>query len=335
METLVLDATEIRRLLPMRICMDLMADALRTLGRDEAVNPLRNLMRLPGQRGILGMMPGYMSAPATLGIKVVAVFPGNQGTRYDSHQGLVVLFEVEHGLPVGILDASEITAIRTAAVTGVATELLAPEDAGDLAILGTGVQARTHLEAMLEAREIRRVRVYSPDRSRREAFAGRESRRYGIEIEAAGSAHDAVERAEIICTTTSAREPVLFGEWIAPGAHVNAVGSSIASTRELDTAAVVRARLFVDRRESTLNEAGDFLFPKQEGAIGDDHIQGEIGEVLLGHVEGRRTASEITLFKSLGLAVEDLAAAYHVLERAREEGVGTPVEIGGLRDPDD
>jgi len=335
MQTLVINAKEIRRLLPMRTCMELMAGALRTLGRDEALNPLRDLMRLPGGLGILGMMPGYVSAPAALGIKVVAVFPGNQGTRYDSHQGLVVLFEVEHGVPVGILDASEITAIRTAAVSGVATELLAREEAGDLAILGTGVQARTHLAAMCEARRIRRVRVYGRDRSRCEAFAARESARHDLEVEAAASAQAAVRGAEIICTTTSAREPVLHGEWISPGAHINAVGSSIASTRELDTDAVVRARLFVDRRESTLNEAGDFLFPKREGAIGDDHIQGEIGEILLGDVAGRRDASEITLFKSLGLAVEDLAAAHHVLERAREEGVGTAVEMGGLRDPDD
>lgn len=335
MKTLVLSATEIRRLLPMRTCMDLMADALRTLGRGAALNPLRSGMHLPDQRGLIGLMPGYMSSPATLGLKVVAVFPGNHGTAYDSHQGLVVLFETEHGSPVAILDAAEITAIRTAAASGAATELLAREDAGDVAILGSGVQARTHLEAMLQARAIHRVRVYSPNVERCRGFATREAQRHDVRVEVADSARAAVQDADIICTTTSASEPVLEGAWIAEGAHINAVGSSIAQARELDTEAVVRSRLFVDRRESTLNEAGDFLFPKQEGAIGDDHIVGEIGEILLGECQGRGGPDEITLFKSLGLAVEDLAAAYHVFERARAEGVGTPVEIGAALDAAD
>jgi ornithine cyclodeaminase len=208
---------------------------------------------------------------------------------------------------LAIVDASEITAIRTAATSAVATKLLAREGASDLAILGSGVQARTHLEAMLLARRIQRVRLWSPNPDHARRFAERETQRHGIKVEAKGTAKEAVAEADIICTTTAAREPVLMGKWIAPGAHVNAVGSSVPFTRELDTAAVVKARLFVDRRESTVNEAGDFLFPKKEGAIGDDHIQGEIGEILLGQVVGRASAAEITLFKSLGLAVEDLA----------------------------
>jgi len=193
------------------------------------------------------------------------------------------------------------------------------------------VQARTHLEAMLQAREIRRVRVFSPNPEHCAAFAKQESKRHGVEIRACDSAREAVDGADIICTVTSSREPVLLGEWIARGAHINAVGSSIATARELDTHAVVRSRLFVDRRESTVNEAGDYLFPKQEGAIDEDHILGEIGEILLGSVEGRRSREEITLFKSLGLAVEDLAAAHYVYNRAREEQVGTEVELGGMR----
>jgi ornithine cyclodeaminase len=213
----------------------------------------------------------------------------------------------------------------------VATELLARENATDLAILGSGVQARTHLEAMLEARSIERTRVYSPNEANRLAFAERESERHGIAVEAVASAEEAARDADIICTVTSSREPVLEGEWIAPGTHINAAGSSVKYTRELDTEAVVRSRLFVDRRESTLNEAGDFLFPKDEGAIDDSHIVGEIGEILLGEVAGRETEEEITLFKSLGLAVEDLVSAHYVLERARAEGVGVSVPLGGLR----
>jgi ornithine cyclodeaminase len=277
------------------------------------------------------MMPGYMVQPHTFGLKVVSVFPGNHGTDYDSHQGVVVLFEVEHGCPVAILDASEITAIRTAAATGVATRLLAREDARDLAILGSGVQAGTHLEAMHVVRTIDRVRVYSPNAVRLERFVTEARERHGIDVTATSSAQAAVDGADIICTTTSAREPVLLGEWIASGSHINAVGSSVRFTRELDTDAVVRSRLFVDRLESTLNEAGDFLFPKQEGAIDDDHIVGEIGDILLGKLPGRESPDEITLFKSLGLAVEDLAAADYVYKRAQAEGVGTTVDLGGLK----
>ncbi len=331
MPTLVLSPAEVRKLLPMDACVDLMAEALKTLGRDDAINPLRNGIRLPNDLGILGMMPGYMAQPHTFGLKVVSVFPGNHGTDYDSHQGVVVLFEVEHGCPVAILDASEITAIRTAAATGVATRLLAREDASDLAILGSGVQAGTHLEAMRVVRNIDRVRVYSPDAERLERFVTEARERHGVDVTATSSAQAAVDGADIICTTTSAREPVLLGEWIAPGSHINAVGSSVRFTRELDTDAVVRSRLFVDRLESTLNEAGDFLFPKQEGAIDDDHIVGEIGDILLGKLPGRESPDEITLFKSLGLAVEDLAAADYVYKRAEAEGVGTTVDLGGLK----
>ena len=331
MEVLVVSQREVRRLLPMSICIDRMADALSVLSRGEGVNPLRWGMRLEdGSGGLLGMMPGALESPHTMGLKVVAVMPGNHGTAYDSHQGVVLLFEREHGSPVAIVDASEITAIRTAAVSGLATRLLAREDAGDLAILGTGVQARTHLEAMAEVRKLRRVRVFGRNEVRRQAFAQREGERLGIEVEVCGSVAETVSGADIVCTTTSAAEPILFGDQIASGAHINAVGSSIARARELDTAAVVRSRLFVDRRESTLNEGGDFLFPKNEGAIDDDHILGEIGELVLGQVEGRRSRDEVTLFKSLGLAVEDLAAAHFVYERAREEGTGQAVELGEM-----
>ena len=242
-----------------------------------------------------------------------------------------MLFDTDYGLPVAILDASEVTAIRTAAVSGVATELLAREEATELAILVSGVQARTHLEAMLEARSFERVRVYSPTESNRRSFAERARARHGVAVEAVESSEEAARGADVICTVTSSGKPVLEGAWIAPGTHVNAAGSSVKFTRELDTDAVVRARLFVDRTESTVNEAGDFLFPKEEGAIDETHILGEIGDVLLGEAAGRTSEEEITLFKSLGLAVEDLVSAHYVLERARAEGVGVSVPLGGLR----
>jgi len=331
----IVNQAEVRQLLPMNECMAVMTEALKALASGNAILPLRPIMWLPEKVGALGMMPSYLGDLKARGLKVVTVFPGNHGTQYDSHQGAVMLFESEHGQLLALIDASEITAIRTAATTAVATQLLARPEAHDLAILGAGIQARTHLEAMLLARPLQRVRVWTrnPDHARQ--FAEREGHRRGLAIEPLPTAQAAVAGADLICTLTAAPQPVLLGEWIAPGAHVNAIGSSVAHTRELDTAAVVRSRLFVDRRESTINEAGDFIFPKKEGAIGDDHIQGEIGQVLLGQVPGRASADEITLFKSLGLAVEDLAAAQHIYAKALSTGRGTALEFGGSRHADD
>lgn len=331
MQVLLIDQSEVTQLLPMADCLSVMEQALMALGRGEAINPLRWGMPLPEQAGVLGMMPAYLGNPSAMGLKVISVLPRNHGTEYDSHQGAVLLFEAQHGSLIGMMDASEITAIRTAAVSGVATRLLAREDAGDLAILGSGVQACSHLEAMFLARPIRRVRIWSRTFSSAQRFAQRESERHRIPIQPMATAQAAVEGADLICTTTAAPTPVLMGEWLAPGTHINAVGSSVRFTRELDTAAVVKSRLFVDRRESTLNEAGDVLFPKQEGAITDAHIQGEIGELLLGQIAGRRSSEEITLFKSLGLGVEDVAAAYYIYQKAVEQGKGTWVEWGGQR----
>ncbi len=313
----------------MRTCIDLMDEALMTLARDKAINPLRQGIRLPDNLGILGLMPGYMSEPQTFGLKVVSVFPGNHGTAYDSHQGAVMLFETEHGSPVAILDASEITAIRTAAASGAATRILARDDAAILAIIGSGVQARTHLEAMVAVRPIRQAKVYSRSAARREHLAEEAADALGIAVDAVDSARHAVLDADIVCTTTSSNDPVVMGDWLAAGCHVNAVGSSVRHTRELDTSAVLKSRLFVDRVESTVTEAGDFLFPKNEGVLDESHIVGEIGDILLGKLSGRESPNEITLFKSLGLAVEDLAAAHFVYNRAAETGAGVSVELGG------
>jgi ornithine cyclodeaminase len=193
------------------------------------------------------------------------------------------------------------------------------------------VQASAHLEAMRTVRQLRRVRVVSHAPEQARAFARRHEERLGLAIEVASQGREALAGADLVCTATSSREPVLLGEWLSPGAHINAVGACFPSSRELDTQAVVRSRLYVDRRESTLNEAGDFLIPKQEGAIGDGHIVGEIGDLLLGRIPGRSSGEEITLFKSLGIAIEDLAAAHHIHARARAEGKGVAVDLGGRR----
>jgi ornithine cyclodeaminase len=334
MDILVVSQADVEALLPMAECMDVMHDALRTLADGNAVLPLRTVVPLPDGRSAFAAMPAYLGRPAAVGIKVITVFPGNDGTRLDSHQGAVLLFEVEHGQLLAIMDASAITAIRTAAVSGVATRALARDDASDLAILGAGVQAMTHLDAMRLARPIAHVRVWSRSAARARHFAHRASERFALEVEPVGSAEEAVDRADVVCTTTSSREPVLRGEWLAPGAHVNAVGASLRTARELDGEAVRRARLYVDRRESALREAGDFLIPKGEGVIGDDHIVGELGDLLAGRIGGRRSPTEVTLFKSLGLAVEDVAAAHHVYAKAVRAGKGSRVELGGERRDD-
>jgi ornithine cyclodeaminase len=328
---LVIDGRSVRDLLPMAECIERMAEALAALARGEAAVPLRSLLWLPERTGLLGMMPAYYLPAGIMGIKVVSVMPGNHGTRYDAHQGGVLLFETKHGRPLALVDATEITAIRTAAVSAVATRLLAREDAGDLAILGSGVQAASHLEAMALARPLRRVRVWSRTPAHASRFAVEMSGRHKIEIEVVPDARAAVAEADLICTTTSAREPVLYGAWIAPSAHINAVGSSVRTARELDADAIARSRVFVDRRESALNEAGDLLLARTEGAFDGDPIVAELGEVLIGASPGRRTSDEITIFESLGLGVEDVVAAHHVYEKALERGVALEAQIGGER----
>ena len=327
MRTWIVTQEQVPALLPMAECIDAMGEALCALARGGAVLPLRTLMWQPDRAGLLGLMPGWLGTPAALGIKVVTVFPGNHGSDLDAHQGTVQLFDTTRGSLRAVIDARAVTAIRTAAVSGLATRLMASADAGDLAIIGSGVQAATHVDAMHAVRSLRRVRVWSRTRARAEAFAARHGARTGLAIEVAASARDAVHGADIVCTTSSAKAPVLEGAWLAPGTHVNAVGACFRDSRELDTEAVRRARLIVDRRESALAEAGDFLMARAEGAITDDHIAGELGEVVIGRVVGRAAADEITLFESLGLAVEDLAAAQFVYRRAQERGVGCWVEF--------
>ena len=299
-------------------CIELMEETLVALARDELYQPLRSVVRPPGADGFMGLMPAHRGGekPA-FGLKVVCIFPGNPARGLDAHQGAVVLFDGETGEVRAIANASAITAIRTAAVSAVATRALAREDARTLAILGAGVQAKSHLEAMQVLREWERIVVWSRTREHAEQL--------GVDV--ADTAVEALRDADVVCTTTTAREPVVRRSWLKQGAHVNAVGSSIATTRELDTGTMADAALFVDRRESTLNEAGDYLFAAGEGAIGPDQIRAELGEVLAGSGEGRRSPDELTVFKSLGLAVEDLACAQFLLQRARELGRGSEVEF--------
>jgi ornithine cyclodeaminase/alanine dehydrogenase-like protein (mu-crystallin family) len=333
--TLLVGHDDVVALLPMSECVDAMTDALRTLARGGALLPLRQVVRLADGRNAFALMPAALDEPSALGAKVITVFPGNDATRYDSHQGAVLLFDTEHGRLIAILDASTITALRTAAVSAVATRALARPESRTLALLGAGVQAATHMESIGLVRPIDQVRVWSRSGARARRFAER-STAPGTAIVVCTTAREAVTGADIVCTITSSREPVLHGEWLAPGTHVNAVGASLATARELDSAAVANARFYVDRRESALNEAGDFLVPKREGLIGDDHIVGEIGELLVDppRIQGRRSPREVTVFKSLGLAIEDVASARRIYDRAVAAGAGTWFELGGLRHAD-
>jgi ornithine cyclodeaminase/alanine dehydrogenase-like protein (mu-crystallin family) len=328
-KALIADQKLVTRLLPMDEAIEVMRRALTMLAEGDVVMPLRQMLAVPGGDRVMGLMPSYLGGLDAVGVKVIAVFPANFGSEYDTHQGVVLYFDTERGLLRAIVDATSITAIRTAAVSGLATDLLARPDAGDLAIIGAGTQAHTHLQAMMAVRPVRRVRVYSLPAESAARFAERESRLTGLRVEVADTAEQAVAGADLICTTTTAAEPVVLGAWVSPGAHVNAVGAYTPATRELDSALVAKSRLYPDRRESLLSESGEFLIPKGEGLIGDDHIVGEIGEVLLGTAPGRTSPREITLFKSLGIAIEDLAAAHHVYTKAKERELGTWVEIGG------
>jgi len=333
MKVLVLSHSDVRALLPMAACIDLMATALATLARGDAVQPLRSATWQPDRRGLLGVMPAYLGGDVGApGIKVVTVFPSSHGTPFDSHQGAVLLFEGERGSLLAIVDGGEVTAMRTAAVSALATRLLARADASTLALLGSGVQARTHLQGVCAVRPVASVRVWSRNPANARRFAEREARRHGIPVEVTASPRDAVDGADVVCTTTSSAEPVLEGSWLAPGVHINAVGACTPNARELDTEAVRRSRLFVDRRESALAESGDVLVPLRENAIDEGHIAGELGDILVGRTAGRVSDDDITLFDSLGIGVEDLAAAHHCYRAAVERDVGTWVELGGRRD---
>jgi ornithine cyclodeaminase/alanine dehydrogenase-like protein (mu-crystallin family) len=329
--TIVLSEKEVHELLTMRECIGVMEEALAALQRGEVYQPLRQIVRAPGAAGLLGMMPGYRGGAAPMyGIKEVCVFPGNPARGLDTHLGAVLLHSGETGELLAIASASAITAIRTAAVSAVATRLLGREDAGILAIIGAGVQARAHLRSIPLVRKIREVRICSKSRPGAERLAAEGLDFDGVPraaIRVTDTVEAAIRGADIIVTATSSREPVLRREWVSDGAHINAVGSSIAAARELDGATVAAASLFVDRRESTLNESGDYLFALREGAIKEGHIRAEIGEVLLGHAPGREQSGQITIFKSLGLAIEDLASVAFLHEKATRLGVGTKVDL--------
>jgi ornithine cyclodeaminase/alanine dehydrogenase-like protein (mu-crystallin family) len=331
MGVLILSHSDVLAALPARACADAMATVLAEHASGRTYLPLRSVMMPPQAAGFMGLMPGWrgpdQDSAATFALKAVCVMPGNPARGLDAHQGIVTLFDGRSGRPTAILDASAITQVRTAAVTTVATRVLARPDARTLAIIGAGTQARAHLEALAAARDFEQISIYAPTQAHARALIEQVGHGGG-ELRVAVSAEEAVRGADIVVTATSAREPVLRRDWLKPGAHVNAVGASTPRAREIDTATVAASALFCDSRESLRNEAGEFRLAIAEGLIaGEEHVRAELGEVLAGLAPGRRDDAELTLFRSLGLAIEDLAAAQSAVATAIERGLGTEVEL--------
>lgn len=309
----IVEAAEARQRLDTATCVGLMREALASLERGDAMQPLRTIAALP-HGNAFGFMPAYLGDDNYFGAKVITAFHGNLGTEYPSHMGYVMIFESKHGSFVGMADCAVITEVRTGAVSGVATDLLARKDAKKLAVVGAGAQGRSHLAAMLHVRPgLESVSVYDIRPEAAERYAAEMSAKYGIPVTAAGSAQEAVDGADIICTVTPSKKPFLQKEWVKPGAHINAVGTFTPTTREVTSELVAASRLYADQVAAMKKEAGEYLVPLSEGLITEDHIVGSIGQVLLGQVPGRRNDREITLFDALGLAVEDVICGRYLV----------------------
>jgi ornithine cyclodeaminase/alanine dehydrogenase-like protein (mu-crystallin family) len=303
-------------------CADAMAAVLAAHARGEALMPLRSMVPFDGAAGFIATMPAWRGgSDPVFSLKSLVIAPGNPARGLDTHQGTVTLFDGETGVPRAILDASAVTSVRTAAVSAVATRVLAREDARVLTILGAGVQGRAHLRALPVVREFDEVRVYSPSVEHARALADG-----GAQV--AASAEEAVRGADVVVLATTSPEPVINRDWLSPGVHVNAVGASVPTARELDTQTVVDCALYCDSRVSLSHEAGEFRLALEQGAIaGEEHVRGELGEVLAGLAPGRTGPEELTVFRSLGLAVEDLAAAERAVSVARQQGIGVEVHL--------
>lgn len=304
-----IDRAEVTEKLTYELCIPIVREAMIAFSTGETRQLLRSIIPLTGDR-MFGIMPGAMAPDGPFGAKLISVFPENFAKGKQSHQGLIVLFDPESGEAVCAAHAGEVTAIRTAAASAVATDALARPEASRLAILGYGEQAATHIRAIAKVRSLESVHVWGRSSQKSAAFAVCMAAETGLRIEAAPTAREAVSQAEIICTVTGASEPVLEGLWVQPGTHVNLVGSSYAGPVEVDYGLVVRARFIADSREGVLKQGAEFLRAKEAGLVDDDHIAAEIGEVLAGQREGRQSAEQVTAYKSLGHIVQDLASVW-------------------------
>lgn len=305
--------------MPMSPCIDVVAGAMRAISSGEVLSPLRNVMALQGPNA-MGIMPGAMPAHGCFGIKVLALYPGNGAKGLPSHAGMVLLFDAASGAPLAVLESNSLTALRTAAASAVATRALARPGSSVLALLGTGHQALWHVRALREVMPLRRLQLWNHHRAGAQRLVTHLGALDGIEIVVAESAQEALQGADVVCTVSAARDPILQGVWLVPGQHVNLVGASVASAREADDAVVLRSRFFVDARASAAVQAGEWLHALAAGIVSHDHLLGEIGEVLLGDVAGREHKDDITVYKSLGHTAQDLATADAVVRMAHASG---------------
>lgn len=319
---LLLTEADVRDLLSMPDLIEAMRPALRQYSAGAAQQPLRTVLEVGEAKSFFGIMPATLREPGAMGTKLVTVYSANRALGLPSHLATIVLLDPETGALLAIMDGRLITEARTAAVSAVSAGALANPDASRLAIIGSGVQARSHLEALACIRRLSSVRVWSPNTERVARFVEEMQPHIEVPLRAAGSARAAVDGADLIVLATASHTPVLASDWVASGAHICAVGACRPTHREMDAALVARARTFVDSRTGALAEAGDIVLAIQDCAITATHIAGEIGELLEGDVEGRQHPEQVTLFKSLGMAVEDVAAAHLAYSRALERGAG-------------
>jgi ornithine cyclodeaminase/alanine dehydrogenase-like protein (mu-crystallin family) len=323
----IITQSDVERLLPVSACVDVMRQAMIATSRRDVTLPMRQFMPVPGTVGKLAIMPGTLGDPACFGIKLVCKYDRPHDDPLGTHVGMVLLFDSVKGIPLAMIEGSSLTSIRTSAASALATDLLARPDATRLAIIGNGEQARRHITAIRAVRNITSVTVWGRNPERTQLFADEMTEQHHIEVHARPTAAQAVMNADIVCTTTSAKSPVLMGAEIPAGAHLNLVGSAIPTTAEVDDEAVSRSRFFVDYRDAAMAAAGELLHAIDAGVVTADHITGEIGQVADGLVQGRRNAAEITIYKSLGVASQDLAAAHAVWCLAETEDAGIEVDL--------
>ncbi|MDH4062962.1 MAG: ornithine cyclodeaminase family protein [Acidobacteriota bacterium] len=323
----LLNEAQVKALLPMPDLIQAMEDALARFSAGDVLQPVRTVLSIGPSHGYFGLMPAYVPQPARLGAKLVTVFGGNEARGLPSHLATILLLDPDTGALVAILDGRYITEARTAAVSAVSARHLARPQAGALAIIGTGVQARSHLEALADVRRLTDVRVWSPRAASRERFVAEMAPHARAPIRAVGAPEDAIRGADLIVLATSSATPVFEDGWVGEGAHVISVGACRPDQREMDPALVARARLYVDSRAAALVESGDIVMGIREGRFTNAHLVAEVGQVVLGREPGRASDSEITIFKSLGMAVEDVVAADLVFRRAVERGSGAELTL--------
>ena len=327
---LFLNRKQVEGLLDLDALAEALAPAMQELSAGSVSMPPRVGAFVREREGLLGVMPVYLESSKTLAAKLVGIFPHNVALDVPSHQALIAIFDADTGTPLAVMDGEVITATRTAAGSALATKLLARPDAAVLTIVGTGVQARTHAQAISRVRDLREIRVVGRSPGKANALANELSANLAISARAVDSLPAALQGADLVCTTTHAQDPVMEGSWIEPGTHMNSVGFNPRG-RELDAATVVKSVVVVESRKSALSPppsgANDLLWPIRDGLIAEDHIRAEIGELLDGTRPGRTSDEQITLYKSVGVAVQDAAAANLVLTAAKEKGVGTELEL--------